>query len=289
MCWRSGSSSASARTGSRRGDARLPRTSFVAIAFLVVFLARLSRRLLQHRHGHGGRAVREGDDEVHDPLPVPDRRRRVPRALRADVLLAGVRRLHRRDGRSTPPTASSSCSRRGRDGDIDKALLSPITGGASSINIYGAIEGANIYRPNALTGDPNHLGVMLVIPLIALTARLSPSRARPPLEGAARDHARVPAPRRADDALAQRPARADRRPARAPAPLPPAVLHARVPRAARVGRRPARDRHPVAARLLRARDLVTRADRRRMRPRRTSTSTASCPTSCGRTRCSASG
>ena len=52
---------------------------------------------------------------------------------------------------------------------IDKALLSPITGGASSINIYGAVEGANVYRPNALTGDPNHLGVMLIIPLLALT------------------------------------------------------------------------------------------------------------------------
>ena len=53
--------------------------------------------------------------------------------------------------------------------NIDKALLSPVTGGASSINIYGAVEGANVYRPNALTGDPNHLGVMLIIPLLALT------------------------------------------------------------------------------------------------------------------------
>jgi O-antigen ligase len=53
--------------------------------------------------------------------------------------------------------------------NIDKALLSPLTGGASSINIYGAIEGANVYRPNALTGDPNHLGVMLIVPLLSLT------------------------------------------------------------------------------------------------------------------------
>ncbi len=52
---------------------------------------------------------------------------------------------------------------------LDQALLSPITGGASNINIYGAIEGANVYRPNAITGDPNHLGVMLIIPLLALT------------------------------------------------------------------------------------------------------------------------
>ena len=52
---------------------------------------------------------------------------------------------------------------------IDKILLSPITGGASSINIYGAVEGANVYRPNAITGDPNHLGVMLIMPLLMLT------------------------------------------------------------------------------------------------------------------------
>jgi O-antigen ligase len=53
--------------------------------------------------------------------------------------------------------------------NLDHLVLSPLTGGASSINIYGAVNGQNIYRPNALTGDPNHLGVMLVIPLLCLT------------------------------------------------------------------------------------------------------------------------
>ena len=53
-------------------------------------------------------------------------------------------------------------------GNLDATLLSPLTGGASQINIYGAIEGANVYRPNALTGDPNHLGIELVIPLLVL-------------------------------------------------------------------------------------------------------------------------
>jgi O-antigen ligase len=52
--------------------------------------------------------------------------------------------------------------------NLDDLVLSPLTGGASSINIYGAISGTPIYRPNALTGDPNHLGVMLCIPLLAL-------------------------------------------------------------------------------------------------------------------------
>ena len=53
--------------------------------------------------------------------------------------------------------------------NLDQSLLSPITGGASQINIYGQIGDQNVYRPNALTGDPNHLGVELVIPLLVLT------------------------------------------------------------------------------------------------------------------------
>jgi hypothetical protein len=53
--------------------------------------------------------------------------------------------------------------------NLDHVLLSPLTGGASSINIYGAVNGQSVYRPNALTGDPNHLGIMLDVPLLALT------------------------------------------------------------------------------------------------------------------------
>jgi O-antigen ligase len=53
--------------------------------------------------------------------------------------------------------------------NLDSIVLSPLTGGASAINIYGRVSGAVVYRPNALTGDPNHLGIMLVVPLLALT------------------------------------------------------------------------------------------------------------------------
>src|SRR5438445_7629994 len=52
---------------------------------------------------------------------------------------------------------------------LDNLVLNPLTGGAARINIYGAINGQNIYRVNALTGDPNHLGVMLIVPLLMLT------------------------------------------------------------------------------------------------------------------------
>jgi len=54
-------------------------------------------------------------------------------------------------------------------GNLDAQVLSPITGGASQINVYGAVEGGKVYRPNALTGDPNHLGIMLIVPLLVLT------------------------------------------------------------------------------------------------------------------------
>jgi len=53
-------------------------------------------------------------------------------------------------------------------GNLDAQLLGPLTGGASSINVYGAVNGASVYRPNALTGDPNHLGIMLIVPLLVL-------------------------------------------------------------------------------------------------------------------------
>jgi O-antigen ligase len=52
--------------------------------------------------------------------------------------------------------------------NLDKTVLSPLTGGASSINVYGSVGGQSVYRPNALTGDPNHLGIMLIVPLLVL-------------------------------------------------------------------------------------------------------------------------
>ena len=57
----------------------------------------------------------------------------------------------------------------GAGANLDSLVLSPLTGGASSIDIFGHIQGSNIYRVNALTVDPNHLGVMLAVPLLALT------------------------------------------------------------------------------------------------------------------------
>lgn len=53
-------------------------------------------------------------------------------------------------------------------GNLDAVFVRPVTGGASQINVFGAVEGASVFRPNALTGDPNHLGIELVVPLLVL-------------------------------------------------------------------------------------------------------------------------
>jgi O-antigen ligase len=52
--------------------------------------------------------------------------------------------------------------------NLDTTVLQPLTGGASSINIYGQVGGQSVFRPNALTGDPNHLGIFLDVPLLVL-------------------------------------------------------------------------------------------------------------------------
>ncbi len=53
--------------------------------------------------------------------------------------------------------------------NLDQTVLSPI--GAyqrGGINVYGAVNGSTVYRTNALTLDPNHLGIMLIVPLLIL-------------------------------------------------------------------------------------------------------------------------
>jgi O-antigen ligase len=54
-------------------------------------------------------------------------------------------------------------------GNLDELVLSPIGSyQRGGINVFGSVEGADVYRTNALTLDPNHLGIMLLIPLLVL-------------------------------------------------------------------------------------------------------------------------
>jgi O-antigen ligase len=72
--------------------------------------------------------------------------------------------------------------------NLDELLIEPITSRQTGINVFGAIGGTQeVFRPNALTGDPNHLGIELILPLLVLTPlylRLEPGhRWRLPLAG----------------------------------------------------------------------------------------------------------
>jgi O-antigen ligase len=70
--------------------------------------------------------------------------------------------------------------------NLDELLIEPITSRQTGINVFGAVGGTQeVFRPNALTGDPNHLGIELLVPLLVLTPlylRLEPGhRLKTPL------------------------------------------------------------------------------------------------------------
>jgi O-antigen ligase len=150
------------------GDGRLPRTALVgagfAVAFLLVYLA-----------GYFNLETEQALEQFAKGL--------VKFGVHFAFLIAGIAYLARRSQRfywTTLGVFVAGMAVNAAYGliqlaaaelghDLDRTLLSPITGGASSINIYGAVEGSDVYRPNALTGDPNHLAIMLVVPLLVLT------------------------------------------------------------------------------------------------------------------------
>jgi hypothetical protein len=53
--------------------------------------------------------------------------------------------------------------------NLDEAVLSPIGSyQEGGINVFGTVEGQSVFRTNALTGDPNHLGIILAVPILIL-------------------------------------------------------------------------------------------------------------------------
>jgi O-antigen ligase len=149
------------------GDRRLPRTSAIVMCFGLVFL-------LVYLLGYFDIDTADGTAQFGKGI--------FKWAIHIVFLLAGVSYLARRSpafywrtiGVFTAGIVFNAvygilqlvAAQGGRN--LDNAVLSPITGGASSINVYGAVEGESVYRPNALTGDPNHLGIMLIVPLLSL-------------------------------------------------------------------------------------------------------------------------
>ena len=53
--------------------------------------------------------------------------------------------------------------------NLDATLIQPLTGHSTQINVYGAVQGSNVYRVSALTPDANHLGIALIVPLLIVT------------------------------------------------------------------------------------------------------------------------
>ena len=173
--------------------------------------------------------------------------------------------------------------------NLDAGWLQPLTGGASKINIYGAIEGQNVFRINALTGDPNHLGIELAAVLVLMLPIYLRLERGHRCRDAARRAARLPVRRRARDALAQRDARARLRVPRAADPVPAALPDGRGS-SCRSGSSWRGSSSSSRARSASSSRCSPRASRRRAAARRrTSSSTTSSPTCSRSTRCSGSG
>ena len=82
----------------------------------------------------------------------------------------GVRRLRRRDRRQRRLRDRPARRSRERGSTSTRCCSSPLTRGAARSTSTAPSSGEqSVYRPNALTGDPNHLGIMLLVPLLALT------------------------------------------------------------------------------------------------------------------------
>jgi O-antigen ligase len=152
-----------------RGDARLTRTSIVALAFFAAFL-------LVYLTGFFNLDTEQALTQWTKGM--------VKFVLHFGFLVAGVTLLARRAPVFYWYALAAFCGGIALNavygivqllvaevggGNLDALLIQPLTGRDTAINVYGAVNGQSVYRPNGLTGDPNHLGIELVIPLLVLT------------------------------------------------------------------------------------------------------------------------
>jgi hypothetical protein len=152
-----------------RADARFTRTSVVALAFFAAFL-------LVYLAGFFNLDTEQALTQWTKGM--------VKFVLHFGFLVAGVTLLARRAERFYWYALGAFCGGIALNavygivqllvaevggGNLDSILIEPITGRDTAINIFGAVDGRSVFRPNGLTGDPNHLGIELVIPLLVLT------------------------------------------------------------------------------------------------------------------------
>ena len=181
------SSSRSRSSRSSAATAGCTRGAAIALALLPRLPARLPARLLQPRDPGGARAVGEGDGQVPAPLPLPRRRASPRRAARRAVLLVACWPRSAAVSSSTPATAcSSSASPRRRASTSTRPGCSRSPAARARSTSTAPSTGQDVYRPNALTGDPNHLGIELAVAAARPAADLPAARARPPAAAAAR-------------------------------------------------------------------------------------------------------
>ncbi len=151
-----------------RSDRWLPRAVYVLLAFMAVLL-------LVYLVGFFNIETKDALDQLYKGL--------AKFIIHFAFLAAGVAYLGRRSERFYWQALGVFCGGMvanaaygalqlavaERGGDLDSKVVTPLTGTTHAINVYGGVEGQSIYRPNALAGDPNHLAVMLIIPLVILT------------------------------------------------------------------------------------------------------------------------
>jgi hypothetical protein len=153
-----------------RADTRLTRTAVVALAFLLAFALVY---LLGFFNLDTGQALAQWAKGM------------VKFVLHFGFLVTGVALLARRSTRYYWWALAAFCGGIALNAgygvvqlalaeltgaNLDEALIEPITSRQTGINVFGAVGGTQeVFRPNALTGDPNHLGIELVLPLLILT------------------------------------------------------------------------------------------------------------------------
>jgi O-Antigen ligase len=153
-----------------RGDGGLTRTSIVALVFFAAFL-------LVYLIGYFNLDTQQALTQYGKGM--------VKFVLHLGFLVAGVTLLARRPQRFYWYALAAFCGGIGLNGvygvvqlavseltggNLDSIVVQPITGRVTNINVFGVVGGTQaVYRPNGLTGDPNHLGIELTIPLLVLT------------------------------------------------------------------------------------------------------------------------
>lgn len=169
-----------------RGDRRITRTAAVALAFFVAFA-------LVYLAGYFNLDTAQALDQWWKGL--------VKFVLHFGFLVAGVALLARRSLRfywyalaafvggiavNAAYGVVQLVVAEVTGANLDAILIQPITSRETGINVFGIIGGIEpVYRPNGLAGDPNHLGIELLVPLLVLLPvylRLEPGhRLRTPL------------------------------------------------------------------------------------------------------------